>query len=88
MPGGTSWAAWRLDPLTWLWIFWMAQFAVLETIGLITNPAVGPLTAHLRPVFQSSPLSWFIAFGVWLWLGQHFLFAFMDWTPWGMGWRP
>ena len=68
-----SWESWRLDPITWAWIFWIAYFAVLETIGLMIDPLTHPLTAHLRPVFSSSQISWFLGLGLWLWLGAHFL---------------
>jgi hypothetical protein len=54
-----------------LWLVWIVYFFVLETVTLLagTNQE---LTEHLRPVFLSAPLTWFIGVGVWLWLGVHF----------------
>lgn len=67
-----SWAAWRLDALTWSWIAWMLAFVALETIALVWHPGQ-ELTAHLRPLFGEHPLTWWLALGAWLWLGIHFL---------------
>ena len=30
-------------------------------------------TDHLRPLFHAAPVTWWIAFGIWIWLGFHFL---------------
>lgn len=68
----SPWAAWQLDHLTWGWIGWIAFFAVWETYSLVWHPGQ-ELTAHLRPVFLEHPLTWWLAFGTWLWLGFHFL---------------
>lgn len=68
----TRWAAWELDWLTWSWIGWIAAFAVLESVALVQGKGQ-ELTAHLRPVFLEHPLTWWLAFGTWLWLGFHFL---------------
>lgn len=68
-----TWASWKLDWITWGWIAWIAFFAVWETIALVANPNTDPLTAHLRPVFNNQQITWFLAFGLWLWMGAHFL---------------
>ena len=70
MPG--SWDAWRLDHLTWGWIAWVVFFLVWETYALVRHPGE-ELTAHLRPLFLNAPITWYLAFGLWLWLGVHFL---------------
>jgi hypothetical protein len=50
----------------------MVFFFAWETYSLSMHPGQ-ELTAHLRPMFQSNDLSWFIAAGLWVWLGWHFL---------------
>lgn len=72
-----KWGAWDLDLSTWLWLAWMLWFAVQETIELAARNE--PLTAHLRPVFQADPITWFIGVGIWLWLGHHFLLEGLFW---------
>lgn len=67
------WTSWSWDWFTAGWAFWLLFFAVWETLGLMDNPQTDPLTAHLRPVFLNSPLTWFLALGLWLWVGYHFL---------------
>ena len=67
-----SWSAWRLDTFTWGWIAWLLFFLVWETLGII-NSSEHTLTEHLRPLFISQSLTWFLASGLWLWLGYHFL---------------
>lgn len=69
---GVSWAAWERDLWTWAWIVWIAAFVVLETWTLWRHPGQ-ELTAHLRPLMLSHPLTWWLALGLWLWLGVHFL---------------
>lgn len=66
------WSAWRLDFFTWAWIVWIAAFVVLETWTLLQGRGQ-ELTAHLRPLFLEHPLTWWLAFGLWVWLGFHFL---------------
>lgn len=72
MSGHGSWAAWQLDAVTWGWIFWLGWFVALETYAL-WNGDGDALTNHLRPVFLSFPVVWWIAAGLWLWLGVHLL---------------
>lgn len=67
-----SWEAWRLDGWTWAWILWLAWFAAIETAALATGSR-NELTEHLRPLFLSQPVTWFLAFGLWLWIGVHLL---------------
>jgi hypothetical protein len=69
---GWSWQSWQLDHLTWGWILWGGFFFVWETYALVWHPGQ-ELTAHLRPLFVTHPLTWFLAAGLWLWLGFHFL---------------
>lgn len=54
------------------WIIWLAAFFVWETLSLLDNRNQ-ELTEHLRPVFLSQPITWFLALGLWLWIGYHFL---------------
>lgn len=70
--GEVSWAAWRPDWETWAWTVWLAVFVVLESYTLLAGERQ-ELTAHVRPVFLSHPLTWWLAFGAWVWLGLHFL---------------
>jgi predicted signal transduction protein with EAL and GGDEF domain len=67
-----SWDSWALDRTTILWIIWMVYFVVLETVTLLQGDKQ-ELTAHLRPVFQSMDLVYFVGIGTWLWVGKHFL---------------
>ena len=71
-----SFESWRLDHYTWGWIVWIVFFAVFEAYCLWRSPGTAELTAHLRPVFQAggglSPI-YFLAVGLWMWLGVHFL---------------
>lgn len=73
-----NWSAWKFDPWTIAWSLWILFFFVLETWTLV-NRSHNELTAHLRPVIQFAPPVWFIALGLWLWLGLHFLVQGMDW---------
>jgi hypothetical protein len=68
-----AWRAWEWDIITAGWVAWIVYFAVWETISLRLNGDVHPLTAHLRPVFLSAPVIWWIFLGLWLWLGIHML---------------
>jgi hypothetical protein len=68
----SSWAAWRWDHLTLGWVAWILFFAGWEAYSLIWFKG-NELTAHLRPVFQSVDLAWFLALGLWIWVGKHFL---------------
>lgn len=69
---GGPWDAWDWDAWTWAWVAWIAAFIALETVTLLQGRGQ-ELTAHLRPVFLEHPLTWWIGFGFWLWLGLHFL---------------
>lgn len=67
-----SWDVWSLDHETWGWIIFLLYFAAWETYtGVIGTGNM--LTDHLRPVFLSAPPTYFLAVGLWLWLGVHFL---------------
>lgn len=73
-----SWQAWQWDwPTAW-WSLWIAVFMVVETWALVTPVPHDTLTAHLRPLFAEHPLTYFLTLGLWLWLGQHFLVAGVD----------
>lgn len=67
-----DWAPWDLDVWTLGWDFWIAFFIIWETASGIWGEQE-QLTNHLRPVFLSAPVIWFLAFGIWLWLGVHLL---------------
>lgn len=66
-----TWRTWDWDITTILWALWFAYFIALETLTLLTG-SNEELTEHLRPVFLSAPITWFIGVGIWLWLGFHF----------------
>lgn len=66
------WTAWTPDWLTWSWVAWIVAFAVLETVAIL-HGSQNTLTRHLRPLFNEHPLTWWLTFGLWLWLGVHFL---------------
>lgn len=67
-----GWSAWGWDKFTAAWTLWLVAFVILEALALWLRPGQ-ELTAHLRPVFLAHPLTWFVAFGMWMWLGVHFL---------------
>lgn len=66
------WSAWGWDGFTAAWVVWLVAFFVIEIAALWMRPGQ-ELTAHLRPLFLTHPLAWFVTFGLWLWLGFHFL---------------
>jgi hypothetical protein len=72
MPFANTWAAWAIDHQTVGWIVWLLFFVVWEAYTLIVHPGQ-ELTAHVRPLFLEHPTTWFIALGLWLWTGAHFL---------------
>jgi len=67
-----DWSAWSLDIWTKGWIAWLVFFVVWETLALRAGDGQ-ELTQHLRPIFLSVPVVWWIAFGLWLWVGIHLL---------------
>jgi len=66
------WKAWDWDATTASWVVWIAAFIVLESYTIAQGKGE-ELTAHLRPVFLEAPLTWWLTFGAWAWLGLHFL---------------
>ncbi len=79
----TTWSAWQLDHITWGWIAWMIFFFGWETYSLVFHKG-NELTAHLRPVFQTYDLIYFLAVGLWLWIGWHFLVDGLWTHEWGV----
>ncbi len=79
----TSWEAWKLDAITWTWIAWML-FGLLFEIFVLVFFRGQELTAHLRPVFQTSDLAYFTALGFWLGIGYHFLVSGLWIKQWGL----
>lgn len=71
MPTYVDWSVWKLDLFTWLWLAWIVQFAVIEAVTLRWFPG-HELTAHLRPVFLAFPVTYWMFFGLYIWLGLHF----------------
>ena len=68
-----GWSAWDWSSaFTRGWAAWALVFIVLE-VAAVTLGYRYTLTAHLRPVFITWPVLWFIGFGLWLWLGIHML---------------
>lgn len=68
----TGWHAWDWDLVTIQWVVLGLWFLALETYTLVWRPGQ-EATAHIRPLFLEHPLTWFLALGLWLWLGIHFL---------------
>lgn len=75
VPEFFSWSTWDFDWYTVFVLLWFLQFAVIEFIGRNNNEMV---TDHLRPIFHAAPITWWIALGVWLWLGPHMLFPALE----------
>lgn len=67
-----GWRVWELDAITWGWIAWIVWFLAWESYALYVRTGQ-ELTEHLRPVFLTHSLAWFLAFGLWLWIGVHLL---------------
>jgi hypothetical protein len=67
-----SWDVWKLDVWTVGWLAWLTFFVIWETLSLRAGTGQ-ELTAHVRPVFLSVPVAWWLFLGLWLWLGVHFL---------------
>jgi len=67
-----TWQAWRLDTFTWGWIAFLSFFIIWETLAIMDD-LEHTLTHHLRPLFISQPITWFVALGLWVWMGYHFL---------------
>lgn len=65
----SRWDVWKLDHETWGWIIFMVYFAVWESY----TRGGEQLTNHLRPIFHTAPITWWMAFGLWLWFFPHFL---------------
>jgi hypothetical protein len=76
-----SWDAWGWDAWTAAWVVWIVWFIVVETLALWLRPGQ-ELTAHIRPLFVSYPLTWFLGLGLWLWLGVHFLLPHIERSFW------
>lgn len=81
----TTWQAWQADAATVAWSVWLAWFVVVETWAILTPVPMDTLTAHLRPWFAAHPLLWFLALGLWLWVGFHFLVEGVFIAPTGTG---
>jgi len=67
------WRAWQLDVGTWAVIVWLGWFTVWEAWALARGSYLDTFTAHLRPVFLTAPVTWWIALGLWGWIGVHML---------------
>lgn len=63
---------WALDWQTIGWIVFIVFFIVWEAVTGYAGPNQ-QLTHHLREVFDIAPVTWWIATGLWLWMGPHFL---------------
>lgn len=74
-----TWRAWVWDWETATWVAWLAVFVVLESYTLWRGQGQ-ELTAHVRPLFLEHPLTWWLAFGAWVWLGLHFLAPRLEYT--------
>lgn len=67
-----DWTPWDWDIWTAGWTVWAVFFFVWEVASRWFG-GKEMLTDHLRPVFLSAPVVWFIFLGIWLWLGIHLL---------------
>lgn len=72
-----SWSSWEIDIWTIGWLAFMVFFFVWEFLA-IAHDARHTLTFHLRPVFHSAPVTWYIGVGIWLWMGPHFFFPGLE----------
>lgn len=72
-----SWRTWDLDLWTLGWIFFIVFFFVWEYLSS-TYGGQEMLTDHLRPMFHAAPVTWYMAVGLWLWMGPHFLFPELE----------
>lgn len=68
-----GWDAWQWDAPTVAWTLWIAWFFGWEAWAVVTGQAIHTFTWHLRPALLAHPLLWFLALGLWLWLGAHLL---------------
>lgn len=67
-----DWNSWGWDHTTAGWLVWISYFIVWEAYtGFLRDGEM--LTDHLRPLFLSAPVLWWLTLGLWLWLGIHFL---------------
>jgi len=66
------WSSWDWDYTTVGWAIFILYFIVWEAYTGIRHENE-MLTDHLRPIFHAAPITWWLAFGLWLWLGVHFL---------------
>ena len=73
-----SWKSWDLDIWTVGWACFLLFFFVWEYLSGRFGDGREMLTDHLRPVFDSAPVTWYMAMGLWLWLGPHFLFPSLE----------
>lgn len=69
--------SWDFDWQTWGWVGFILYFAVWEAVTAWAGPDE-MLTDHLRDVFHSAPITWYVAFGIWLWMGPHFLWPGLE----------
>jgi hypothetical protein len=72
-----DWTVWQLDwPTVWVYAMGL-QFFAYEYLTSYVSPIESwrgqMVTDHLRPLFGAAPLTLYVAFGVWLWLGPHLL---------------
>lgn len=67
------WRAWAIDAHTIAWIGMLTWFAVWEGIALSHHEYLDTFTAHLRPIFISWPITWWMAIGLYVWMGVHLL---------------
>lgn len=70
------WATWDFDWQTWGWVGFIVYFAVWETVTGFSERE--QLTHHLQAVFHAAPVTWYIAAGLWLWMGPHFLWPGLE----------
>jgi hypothetical protein len=72
-----DWAVWQVDgPTIWVYLI-VAQVFAIEYLTSAVSPIDSwrgqMITDHLRPLFGAAPIVWYLALGLWLWLGPHLL---------------
>ena len=72
-----DWSSWEWSIATAGWLFWIAFFIFWETYtGLYHRGEM--LTDHLRPLFLSFPVLWWVTLGAALWAIVHLWFPALE----------
>jgi len=67
-----NWNSWGWDHTTAGWWGFILYFIIWEAYtGFYHRGEM--LTYHLRPLFLTAPVTWWMGVGLWLWVGVHLL---------------